>query len=129
MYSCACFDGIYTAAVPNPAMPHISGSTTVWANAQATAASAALPPARRISMPASAASGCGHTTMPCFIATSGSGFSIARRRNACGSVGPQVQVADGVLPLDGVVHRQLHQLADRAGHWRDLHRAELVDDD
>src|SRR3954469_11621454 len=45
-------------------MPHISGSTTVCTKAAAMAASTALPPARIASMPASAASGCGATTMP-----------------------------------------------------------------
>ena len=44
-------------ALPNPAMPHIWGSTTPATRAQATAASTALPPARSASTPASTASG------------------------------------------------------------------------
>src|SRR5215472_898349 len=48
-------------------MPHISGSTTVCTNAVAMAASIALPPAARISLPVSVASGCGVTTIPLFV--------------------------------------------------------------
>jgi len=48
-------------------MPHINGSTTVCASAHATAASTALPPIRKISTPDSAASGWGHTTIPCLL--------------------------------------------------------------
>src|SRR3981189_3565044 len=44
--------------LPKPATPHIRGSMTPWTKAQAIAASTALPQARRISAPASAASGC-----------------------------------------------------------------------
>src|SRR5512144_863152 len=43
--------------LPNPPMPHISGSTTPCTNAHAIAASTALPPALRISAPASVDSG------------------------------------------------------------------------
>src|SRR6266849_7169438 len=43
--------------LPKPAMPHINGSTTPCTKAQAIAASTALPPAFRISAPASVASG------------------------------------------------------------------------
>src|SRR5262245_17698324 len=47
-------------------MPVICGSTTPCTSPQATAASTALPPARSASTPASTASGCGATTIPCF---------------------------------------------------------------
>src|SRR4051812_40922840 len=45
-------------------MPVARGSTTPLANAAATAASTALPPACKISRPASAAGGCLAVTMP-----------------------------------------------------------------
>ncbi len=88
-YSCTRSPGLYTAAVPKPAMPHISGSTTVWASAVATAASTALPPARRMSMPDSAASGWGQTTMASwvmgwsFICCSGPAFAAPGPRPWC----------------------------------------------
>src|SRR5262249_42871538 len=48
-------------------MPHIRGSTTLCTSAVAMAASMALPPAARMSLPVSVASGCGVTTMPLFV--------------------------------------------------------------
>ncbi len=47
--------------LPKPASPHIIGSTTPCTSAQAIAASTALPPALRMSAPASVASGCAAT--------------------------------------------------------------------
>src|SRR5260370_7755138 len=47
--------------LPKPARPHISGSTTPCTSAQAIAASTALPPALKMSAPASVASGCAAT--------------------------------------------------------------------
>src|SRR5215831_6562040 len=54
------------AQLPKPAMPHMNGSTTPWTSAHAMAASTALPPALRMSAPASAASGCGATIIAFF---------------------------------------------------------------
>src|SRR5258708_11839796 len=63
-----------TRAAPPPT-PLIAGSTTPIAKAVATAASTALPPARSISSPAAAASGCMAVTMPC--SATASRFSIS----------------------------------------------------
>ena len=49
---------------PEPAMVDMKGSTTVIANAVATAASTALPPRSRMRAPTSAPRGCSATTMP-----------------------------------------------------------------
>src|SRR2546426_3815391 len=54
---------------PPPPMFPATGSTTVSANATATAASTALPPRRRISTPTSLASGCPDTTIAWRLAT------------------------------------------------------------
>src|SRR5258708_20000030 len=53
-----------TSITPAPPMPHIIGSTTPCTRATVTAASTALPPARRTACPASAATGWGQTTIP-----------------------------------------------------------------
>src|SRR5262249_35936004 len=53
-----------TSIVPEPAMVDMNGSTTVMANAVATAASTALPPRARIAAPTAAPRGCSATTMP-----------------------------------------------------------------
>src|SRR5258707_15491390 len=58
--------------LPKPATPHIRGSMTPWTKAQASAASTALPPARRMSAPASAASGCGAVIIALAWGTAGS---------------------------------------------------------
>ncbi len=52
--------------LPKPAIPHIIGSTTPWTNAHAMAASTALPPAFKISAPASVDSGCAATIIAFF---------------------------------------------------------------
>ena len=49
---------------PSPPRLEAFGSTTVIANAAATAASIALPPAARISAPACDANSCAVATMP-----------------------------------------------------------------
>src|SRR5438876_11090388 len=54
---------------PPPPMFPATGWTTASANPTATAASTALPPRRRISLPTSLASGCDDTTMACGAAT------------------------------------------------------------
>ena len=51
--------GSMICIAPNPAIPHICGSTTVCTIAAAIAASTTFPPALKISSPASTASGCG----------------------------------------------------------------------
>src|SRR5262245_39301882 len=50
--------------VPEPPMVDMNGSTTVMANAVATAASTALPPRSRMAGPTAAPRGCSATTMP-----------------------------------------------------------------
>src|SRR5262245_55713000 len=54
----------WTNMVPDPPSVLMKGSTTVIANAVATAASTALPPAMRIVAPTSAPSGCSAVTIP-----------------------------------------------------------------
>src|SRR5713101_30145 len=54
----------WTSIVPAPAIVLMKGSTTVIANAVATAASMALPPPARIAAPTSAPIGCSATTRP-----------------------------------------------------------------
>src|SRR5712692_1273375 len=54
----------WTSMVPAPPMVLMKGSTTVIANAVATAASMALPPRARIAAPTSAPIGCSATTRP-----------------------------------------------------------------
>ncbi len=53
-----------TSIVPAPAIVDMNGSTTVIANAVATAASTALPPRSRMRAPTSAPRGCSATTIP-----------------------------------------------------------------
>src|SRR5438046_4595543 len=53
-----------TSIVPAPAIVDMNGSTTVIANAVATAASTALPPASSMDAPTRAPTGCSATTMP-----------------------------------------------------------------
>ena len=50
--------------VPEPAMVDMNGSTTVMANAVATAASTALPPRARMPAPTSAPRQCSAATIP-----------------------------------------------------------------
>src|SRR5437762_3162552 len=50
---------------PPPPMFPATGWTTASANPTATAASTALPPRRRMSVPTSLATGCDDTTMAC----------------------------------------------------------------
>src|SRR5436190_9444661 len=54
----------WTSIVPEPAIVDMKGSTTVIANAVATAASTALPPRSRIAAPTEAPSGCSAATRP-----------------------------------------------------------------
>src|SRR5437762_12431615 len=60
---------------PPPPIPVMAGLTTPSAKAVATAASIAFPPARRISAPISAESGCLAETMP--VSPTASVFSIS----------------------------------------------------
>ena len=56
---------------PMPPMPDMNGSTTFSVDATATAASTALPPARRMRIPAIDASGCADATAPRVPMTTG----------------------------------------------------------
>src|SRR4051794_2308705 len=62
--------------LPPPPIPVMAGLTTASANPVATAASIALPPARRISAPTSAESGCLAETIP--VSPTASVFSIVQ---------------------------------------------------
>src|SRR5690349_18414284 len=77
MTRCVPLFGSITCKVAMPPMPHISGSTTPWVRAQASAASSALPPAASRMAPASAASGCGATTMARGAGRRRGGFGMA----------------------------------------------------
>ena len=68
-----------TSIVPDPAIVDMKGSTTVMANAVATAASTALPPRSRIRAPTRAPSGCSAATMPC---GAGAVFFVTTRRDS-----------------------------------------------
>src|SRR5215813_758270 len=85
-----------TSIVPEPAIVDMKGSTTVMANAVATAASTALPPRSRIRAPTRAPSGCSAATMPC-----GAGavrFVTTRRDSIMGSPsGRGASGSEGVL--------------------------------
>src|SRR5258706_9581041 len=68
-----------TSIVPEPAIVDMKGSTTVMANAVATAASTALPPRSRIRAPTRAPIGCSAATMPC---GAGAVFFVTTRRDS-----------------------------------------------
>jgi hypothetical protein len=70
--------------VPYPPMPEFSGSTTLRAAATATAASNALPPARRISIPACEASSWALLTIPRVPVTGARSTWPAEERDCCG---------------------------------------------
>ncbi len=82
----------WTSIVPEPASVDMKGSTTVIANAVATAASTALPPSSRIVAPTRAPRGCSATTRPrgasgvCLVTTS-SDWIMVRRDSVSGSPG------------------------------------------
>src|SRR5256885_13842671 len=97
-----------TRITPHPPSPHIMGSITPCTKAVATAASTALPPARRTERPASAASGCGQTiiarrwpgtplgTSPCVddLAADVAGVVAAQERDHVGDVDRLTQLSD-----------------------------------
>src|SRR5688572_23697535 len=58
----SCVRGSWMQKNASPPSPHISGFTTAWAKAAATAASMAFPPRLKISPPAAAARGSGHVS-------------------------------------------------------------------
>src|SRR5206468_10488928 len=62
-----------------PPSPHASGISTINAAAHAKAASTAPPPARNVSTPTDAASGCPQATVPSAPRTSGRRNRIATR--------------------------------------------------
>src|SRR2546426_4783717 len=72
-----------TSIVPDPAIVDMKGSTTVIANAVATAASIALPPRSRTRAPTRAPSGCSAATIP--RRAGGVRFVTIRRDSIMGS--------------------------------------------
>jgi hypothetical protein len=81
----------YTSIVPEPAIVDMKGSTTVIANAVATAASIALPPSSRIRAPTRAPSGCSAATIPRRVG--GVRFVTISRDSIMGSVGASGRVS------------------------------------
>src|SRR5215831_13149635 len=102
-----------TSIVPEPAIVDMKGSTTVIANAVATAASTALPPRSRIRAPTRAPSGCSAATRPCgagavrFVTTRrDSIMGSPRGRGASGAKGVLRDVDDDlVLHVDAPARR------------------------
>src|SRR5262245_7407332 len=98
--------------LPKPAMPHIIGSTTPCTSAHAIAASTALPPASRMSAPASVASGCAATIIAFFRYRIGASSMVARPNGLTGrrsdrapeehGARPSGAASDGELQILGV---------------------------
>ena len=75
---------------PPPILPQ-HGFVTACAYPTATAASTALPPRRNISSPASDASRCAETTIPCAASTAGADAAIAEADHASPSSTPSTR--------------------------------------